>query len=603
MHKLLSLLIICLVLVLVTSCNKQKEETISVLSWTSAHDYYLESLTKSIAYLDTLQTLGHKNERAKMLFASARAEFKKAEPFASYLNPEVGHRANGPALPVFLDDSGRILQPIGLQKIEEAVYGEDIVDAEFKEEVKLTKGLMIILKGDVEKRELTPQRFFIATHQQLLRIISLGISGFDTPVSHLGIDESVISLKSLLKVYESSIQFIIKEKNPELDKDFTKEIAAAIAFIQKNMDFATFDRYSFIREHMNPITSDWVKIRKESELWEGIDSEPFNFDAATFFDEDAFNMNFFTSAVNRNPTQKQIELGKKLFFEPNLSADGRMACASCHQPEKAYTDGFALNSDNVGNSLQRNTPTLINVGFQQSFFLDGRSQNLIDQISSVFTNEKEFNSNVHKFSNDILKDTTYIKFFKEAFGGMSARNTDVIKAISSYISTLNGFNSKFDKNIRSDEDTFTEQEKLGFNLYMGKALCATCHFIPLTNGTVPPFYKETEKEIIGVPNKSDNKELDDDIGFYWKFESPMHKGMFKTVTVRNAALTAPYMHNGVYQTLEEVLNFYNLGGGAGMGFELEYQTLPFDELNLTDEEQQAIIAFIKTLNDTEVEVY
>jgi cytochrome c peroxidase len=132
---------------------------------------------------------------------------------------------------------------------------------------------------------------------------------------------------------------------------------------------------------------------------------------------------------------------------------------------------------------------------------------------------------------------------------------------------------------------------------MGKALCATCHFIPLTNGTVPPFFYETEKEVIGVPETAENKMLDDDLGFYWKFNEDLHKGMFKTPTIRNIELSAPYMHNGVYNTLEEVLDFYNKGGGGGLGFDLEHQTLPFDKLNLSIEEQNAIISFMKTLTD------
>ena len=137
---------------------------------------------------------------------------------------------------------------------------------------------------------------------------------------------------------------------------------------------------------------------------------------------------------------------------------------------------------------------------------------------------------------------------------------------------------------------------------MGKALCATCHFMPLTSGTVPPFFTDTEKEVIGVPETAANKELDDDLGFYFMYEEPIQLGMFKTPTVRNAELTAPYMHNGVYESLEEVIDFYNKGGGGGLGFDLPHQTLPFDNLELTAEEQQALIAFLKTLTDVPEEV-
>ncbi len=280
-----------------------------------------------------------------------------------------------------------------------------------------------------------------------------------------------------------------------------------------------------------------------------------------------------------------------------------MACVSCHLPDKAYADGLVTNLDNKGNPLARNTPTLINSIFQKNFFWDGRSPTLSDQITSVFNNEKEFNSNVHQFSDEILKDTIYRKKLEHVFPNTKLKNIHIVKAISAYVGTLNGFDSKFDRNMRGEETTFSAEEKLGLNLFMGKALCATCHFMPLTNGTVPPFYTEHEKEVIGVPEKSDNLALDDDLGFFWMYGEELHRGMFKTPTVRNAEVTAPYMHNGVYASLEEVMDFYNKGGGGGLGFDLERQTLPFDELNLTIEEQNALVAFVKTLTDTKVDIY
>ena len=586
----------------ITSCQEKKEKSIEP-DWSLAQTYYFDCISKAINHLDELEKNGVKGDSAKVIFSRLREEFKKAEPYASYLNPEVGHRTNGPALPVFKEDNSKVLHPAGLQKIEESIYEGEVPNDEFLYEIKIARGMMNVLKNDISKRELNPQRFFVATHQQLLRIISFSTSGFDTPISHLGIDEVIVSLKSLEDVYKMSIQKIILKENSDLDDDFHNYIKKAIVFVNENKDFDTFDRYTFISDYMSPITSTWVTIRKESGLWEGSDKFPFNFDAPTFFEKNSFNLNYFTPTINRNPSEKQIALGKKLFFDPKLSENGAMACATCHIPKKAYADGLVTNFDNTGKPLKRNTPTLINVAFQQSFFLDGRSETLLEQISSVFTNDQEFNSDVHKFSNSILTDTAYIKLFDDAFGGVSTRNNDVIKAISSYISTLNAHNSKFDKNMRGEEKTFTNDEKLGLNLFMGKALCATCHFVPLTNGTVPPFFKETEKEVIGVPNTDENKQLDDDLGFYWKFKNDLHKGMFKTTTVRNAELTAPYMHNGVYKTLEDVVNFYNLGGGGGMGFDLEYQTLPFDELNLSEDEQAAIVSFIKTLTDDHVDKY
>ncbi|KQC29212.1 cytochrome-c peroxidase [Flagellimonas eckloniae] len=604
--------ILVVLLVFSLSCKQKPKESLitssveSKVDWKPVKDYYLKHITDAITALDELAKLPMADDRTKAVFQKARISFKKAEPYASYLNPEVGHRANGPALPIVTDDSQKVLLPVGLQKIEESIYEGEEREARYNEEISITIGMLKNLQNNIQNREVTPQRFFIATHQQIIRIISLSISGFDTPVSQLGLNETVVSLESLKEVYTKSIGEIILNKNQELDLQFRNNIEKAVGFVRSNTNFETFDRYTFIRHYMNPITRNWVAIRKESQLWDGVNNKPFNFDAPTFFEEDSFNVEFFTPAINRNPTEKKIALGKKLFFDPKLSQNGKMACVTCHNPKKAWADGIALNLDKNGKLLQRNTPTLINSAFQQSFFWDGRSPNLLDQITSVFTNDKEFDSSVHEFSTEILADTTYIPLFKDAYGGISARNTEIIRAISSYISTLNAFNSKFDKNIRSEEDTFTEEEKLGFNLYMGKALCATCHFIPLTNGTVPPFFTEHEKEVVGVPETSSNKTLDDDLGFYWRHneELEVHRGMFKTPTIRNAELTGPYMHNGVYKSLEEVINFYNLGGGGGLGFDLPYQTLPFDNLQLSELEEKALVAFIKTLTDIEVgEVY
>lgn len=598
-----------LLLIVVLGCKEESTDQkliakneISEVDWKPVQDYYSKHMTEAMVLLNKLDSLPMTGAETESVFADMRKAFKIAEPYASYLDPDIGHRANGPALPIITDDTQRILLPIGLQKLEESIFEGEESEPRYRDELLIMKGLLKNLADRLKEHQVSAQRYFLATHQQLMRIVSLGIVGFDTPVSLLGLEETLVSLEGLKKSYQLGIQRLVTKKSSELDRTFLNNVQKAQRFIDANPDFETFDRYTFIRDYLNPIMRNWVEIRKVTDIWEAVQNSPFNFDAPTFFESNSFNIEFFTPPVNRKPTKNKIALGEKLFFEPKLSKNGRMACVSCHNPEKAWADGLVVNVDNDGNPLERNTPTLINSAFQQSFFWDGRAPDILSQVSAVFNNDKEFNSSVHEFSTEILADTAYVSLFKEAYGRAPQSNTEIIRSISSYISTLNGFNSKFDKNMRGEEDTFTQEEKLGMNLYMGKALCATCHFIPLTNGTVPPFFTEHEKEVIGVPQTAANGQLDDDLGFYGMVGKKLevHRGMFKTPTVRNSEFTAPYMHNGVYASLEEVMDFYNKGGGGGMGFELEYQTLPFDKLDLTDQEQKALVAFVKTLSDTYV---
>jgi cytochrome c peroxidase len=176
----------------------------------------------------------------------------------------------------------------------------------------------------------------------------------------------------------------------------------------------------------------------------------------------------------------------------------------------------------------------------------------------------------------------------------------IANALASYIRSLVRLNSRFDAYMRGNDKMLSANERSGFNLFMGKARCGTCHFLPLFNGLIPPFFTETESEVLGVPQTNDkrNARLDPDEGKFTLTKSVVHKMAFKTPTLRNIALTAPYMHNGVFKTLADVVNFYNDGGGKGLGIAPPYQTLPLDKLNLSLAEKQQLIAFMKSLTDT-----
>ena len=143
-------------------------------------------------------------------------------------------------------------------------------------------------------------------------------------------------------------------------------------------------------------------------------------------------------------------------------------------------------------------------------------------------------------------------------------------------------------------------EMEGLNLFVGKGKCASCHFIPLFNGVLPSEYVDTEWEIIGVPSAKNISQpmLDDDIGRAGVINVDIFKHAFKIPTLRNIELTGPYMHNGVFKTLEEVIAFYDIGGGSGLGYDVPLQTLSADSLHLTEREKFQLISFLKTLTDT-----
>ena len=173
------------------------------------------------------------------------------------------------------------------------------------------------------------------------------------------------------------------------------------------------------------------------------------------------------------------------------------------------------------------------------------------------------------------------------------------QALAAYVRSLVALNSRFDRATRGDTALLTPVEKRGFNLFMGKAACGTCHFAPLFSGDTPPLYHASDVEVIGTPvSPMHPAQLDADSGRARLDHLPSHLRAFKTPSLRNVALTAPYMHHGRFATLDEVLRFYDGGGGLGAGAKLTNQTLSGDSLHLTSDERRAIIAFLGTLTDT-----
>jgi cytochrome c peroxidase len=301
-----------------------------------------------------------------------------------------------------------------------------------------------------------------------------------------------------------------------------------------------------------------------------------------------------------------VALGARLFHDTQLSGDGKRACSSCHLPEMAFTDGLVANRARRGAPLARNTPTVINSGVQLGSFADLRTTYLEDQVTDVIENVDEMHGSLSTIVGRLSVDTTLATQFRTAFAPVRAANDSAITAarvrtaLAAYQRSLTRLNSPVDRALRGDRTALTDDERLGFNVFVGKGKCATCHFLPLTNGTVPPMYQKSEVEVLGVPTRAvtANATIDPDVGRFRLTRAAPHRYAFRTPSIRNVALTAPYMHNGVYRSLEQVVDFYNRGGGAGIGILLDNQTLPPDPLNLTAAEQRALVVFMRALTDT-----
>ncbi|WP_282075510.1 cytochrome-c peroxidase [Maribacter aquivivus] len=563
-------------------------------------DYYFITLDSTSHYMQQIDTLNTVSKN-KELFLKSRAWYKRVEPMLIAYDYENYVSMNAPnLLKVEIDDHQdiKIHDPKSFQVLEELLYAEEgFSNKELNSVLTYLKVRIPFVKKNHILIAQRDRHHLKMIRDAIVNIATKGITGFDSPMLSNSLNEAVYNYESIQKILD-----IYKDAftSNELYADWSTEIAATIAILKKG-NFNEFDRYYFIKEHTNHQLELALKTAKDWNV-ELSNSRSLNPNATSLFEKNFFNMKMFSMQRAPEITEERIALGQQLFNDKALSSTGTISCATCHIKEKAFTDGHVKAIGINGKELQRNSPTLTYAVYQRSLFYDGRADGLEDQIVGVTNNENEFHIDLEQLEEKIQEKPVYRVQFDSLYDGkitnMNARN-----AIATYIRSLSSFDSKFDRNINGLEESMTNEEVHGFNLFMGKAACATCHFPPAFNGTVPPKYMESEFENLGVPKNAsfENPVLDDDWGQYYPYEVEEKKHFFKTSTVRNVDLTGPYMHNGVYATLEEVVEFYNVGGGLGMGLDVPYQTLPSDSLNLTAVESKAIIAFMKTLTDQQFE--
>ena len=568
---------------------------------------YLAGLHTFINELKALQVVVDSGNKTQIQtqFLLCRDSYKKIESVIEYYFDSYAINLNGPPIPFFEENEPTKSQtePLGMQVIEGIIFPEYDLKNKPVMQYQLDEMLRhaIELSAVNEAFDFNDANIFDALIEQVYRITALGITGFDSQTAQNALRECAASLQGL-QHFISFYQFNFDEKLPGKYQQLDKLFSDAILHIEHNNQFNSFNRLKFITAYLNPISKIIGEYKTVNNLTDN--SSGYFYSSIkknnTLFNPGAFNQFRFLDDFTTSP--QKVEFGRQLFFEKQLSANNKQSCAGCHQPNKAFTDGLKTSAALDGHTiLKRNAPTLWNAALQRNLFADNRSRSLEDQVLQVLNNSNEMHGSAKAVAAKILNIAMYKDLYNGAYPLAKEEDavTNICNAIACFERTLIALNSKFDKQMNG-RAVLNKTEINGFNLFMGKAKCGTCHFMPLFSGAKPPRYYYMESEVLGVPSTPDKKKprLDNDSGRYLVTKSPVHLFSFKTTSLRNVALTAPYMHNGVFNTLEEVVDFYNNGGGQGLGIAPPNQTLPFEKLNLTKKEKKDLVFFMKTLTDT-----
>lgn len=315
---------------------------------------------------------------------------------------------------------------------------------------------------------------------------------------------------------------------------------------------------------------------------------------------------------NNRQSAEKIELGRKLFFDKRLSRDGSVSCATCHDPEKGFADGKAVAEGIEKKRGTRNSPALLNVLFNSGQFWDGRADSLEDQATLPLINPLEMgNESLEAVTTRLNSMPEYATEFRLVFGsGLSPEN--LARAIASYERTLVAADSDFDRFMAGDQTAISDSAKRGFAIFRGKGRCSRCHtfneqlpffsdFAYHNTGVAaqhPNFerlsrlaWQAAEKpDVVKVIDRLTTEEGGSELGRMSFSYQVFDLGAFRTPSLRNIAITAPYFHDGSAKSLAEVVRFYNQGGKPNLNREWDLNSLALNEI-----EERDLVAFLETL--------
>jgi len=534
---------------------------------------------------------------AKKALKNSRMAYKRIEFFMDYFFQSSALVYNRPAKTEVEEPYMEYQEPSGFQVIEAMLFDTNplLHQKDLAEQSGLLASSAAGLPSLLYSFKATNGQILESVRLELVKVITLSITGYDAPELKSGIEESYQSILTIQKILSPFLK-----AGDQASAVLDKKLIAAVSYLAEHPDFDSFDRMEFLKGYALPLQeglSDFIRSAKSNIQEKSV----LNYEAKHIFSPDAIPRHVFPGAADRN--LEMFALGKKLFVESALSGNLKRSCASCHHPDQYFSENLKTSIAFDGKGVvARNAPTLLYAGFQYSQFWDGRAKSLQEQIKTVISNPMEMNGEHQVIVGIISKSTAYQRDFNIAFPKSEHDPIDtdhIADALAAYVGGLNPLNSAFDRYMNGDLKAMNPAALRGFNLFMGKAACGSCHFAPLFNGLIPPYYKLTEYEVLGTPANADFNKVkqDKDRGRHDFFPISYYEAAFKTPTVRNVEMTAPYMHNGVFKDLYQVVDFYNRGGGAGLGLNLPGQTLSARPLNLSEKEMRDIVDFMKSLTD------
>jgi cytochrome c peroxidase len=566
--------------------------------------------------LDTLAqqiSAGH-TESAQGAFRRTRTAYKRAEGLLAYYAPDAVTMLEGPLEGELDEVHPRPYNTPGAFPFVEAAIFPRLADSgktTTLARIHAMREQILVLTSLTGSLDIEEAVVYDAAREEIARVSTLDIAGFDSDRQ----DDALLDAAAALEGVRAILVAPTDSESPQAAagrRHADSTLRAAGDYLRFHRTFERMDRFTFVARYSIPASHAIAALRVARGILPPRVGHLWREAAASVYDSGAFDPLAYTPRHAYLPVASdQITLlGARLFFDPRLSGPGTRSCAGCHVPTRAFTDGLSKRTSLIPELPRpaaapppRHTPTLVNASLQPTLFADERARGLEQQISFVLNDPNEMRSSTDTAVSRVAADSSYRAAFAAAFGlppDRAVTSLSLRVALASYLRSLTALNSPFDRAVRGDSAAMSAEARRGFTVFMGKGRCGTCHFAPLFNGTQPPAYRTTDPEIIGIPERPAlrHAKLDPDIGRGGIDQVDTHRFAFKVPTVRNAALTAPYMHNGAFHSLDEVVTFYNAGGGTGIGLDLPYQTLFDHPLHLTPRERGDLVAFMRALTDT-----